>query len=337
MRLLVLGGTAFLGRAIARAALDSGHHVTCAARGVTGRPPEGGHLIHVDRNVPDAYAAVGGEFDAVVDVSNRPSHVRAALSALADRVEHWIYVSSISVYSDTATPGQRASTAPTVAAAPPEVDDPEADGYAQYRPCKMACEEAVREAVAETRALICRPGMIAGAGDVTGRFTYWVARLSLGGEVLAPGGPDDAVQWVDVRDLAEWLVRVAASRTSGLFDGIGLPVPRTEFLAGVADGVGGRPDYTYVSHDFLTARGVNLWGGPRSLPYWFPLPEYAGILSRDTTDTLAAGLTLRPLADTARYTHDWWRSQLSGNGRLGAGLTAREEAEILEAWHAARN
>ena len=323
-------------RSLARAALDAGHDVTCAARGITGQPPEGVHLVRVDRSAPDAYAPIAGDFDAVVDVSNRPSHVRAALSALADRVDHWIYVSTISVYSDTATPGQRASTAPTVPAAPPEVDDPEADGYAQYRPCKMACEEAVREAVAETRAFICRPGMIAGAGDVTGRFTYWVARLSVGGEVLVPGGPDDAVQWVDVRDLADWLVRAAINRTSGVYDGIGLPVPRAEFLAGVAEGVGGaRSDYTYVPHDFLTGRGVNLWGGPRSLPFWFPLPEYAGILSRDTTDALAAGLTLRPLADTAHFTHDWWRSHPPASGRLGAGLTAGEEAEILEAWHLA--
>jgi nucleoside-diphosphate-sugar epimerase len=333
MRLLVLGGTAFLGRALARAAFDSGHQVTCAARGVSGRPPEGVHLVRVDRSGPDAYAPIAGDFDAVVDVSNRPSHVRTALSALADRVHHWIYVSSISVYSDFATPGQRASNSPTVPAAPPDVDDPAADGYAQYRPCKMACEEAVREAVGQTRAFICRPGMIGGAEDATGRFTYWVARLALGGEVLVPGGPDDAVQWVDVRDLAEWLVRVAERRTSGVYDGIGPPVPRTEFLAGVAEGVGVRPDYTYVSHDFLTDRRVNLWGGPRSLPFWFPLPEYAGILSRDTTDALTAGLTLRPLADTAHVTHEWWRSQPPANGRLGAGLTAREEAEILDAWH----
>jgi nucleoside-diphosphate-sugar epimerase len=337
MRLLILGGTAFLGRAVAHAALDSGHHVTCAARGVTGQPPEGVDLVRIDRSAPDAFAPVGGDFDAVVDVSNRPSHVRAALSALADRVDHWIYVSSISVYSDIATPGQRAPTSPTVKAAPPGVDDPEADGYAQYRPCKMACEEAVREAVAATRAFICRPGMIGGAEDATGRFTYWVARLSLGGEVLVPGGPDDAVQWVDVRDLAEWLVRVAENRTSGMYDGIGQPVPRAEFLAGIARGVGARPDYTYVSHDFLTGRGINLWGGPRSLPFWFPLPEYAGILSRDTTDTLDAGLTVRPVADTARFTHDWWRAKPPADRRLGAGLTARDETEILEAWHLAGN
>jgi hypothetical protein len=130
---------------------------------------------------------------------------------------------------------------------------------------------------------------------------------------------------------------VAASRISGVYDGIGVPVPRTEFLAGIAEGVGVQADCTYVSHDFLTGRGINLWGGPRSLPFWFPLPEYAGVLSRDTADTLAAGLTLRPLADTARFTHDWWRSQLPADGRLGAGLTAPEEAEILEAWRVTRH
>ncbi len=334
MRLLVLGGTGFLGRALARAALDSGHDVTCAARGVTGQPPEGARLVHVDRSTPDAYAPIDGDFDAVVDISSRPSYVRAALAALADRVDHWVYVSSASVYTDNATPGQRAASAPTVAAAPPEVDDPAADGYAQYGPCKMACEEAVRGAVGEARAFACRAGLIVGAEDASGRFTYWPARLSRGGEVLVPGGPDDPVQWIDVRDLGEWLVRVAAARTSGVYDGMGLPVPRAEFLAGVAEGAGTDPDYTYVSHEFLTEQGVNPWAGPRSLPLWLPLPEYAGFLSRDTGDALAAGLTCRPLADTTRYTLDWWRAQPPADGPSRAGLTVEEEAETLAAWHA---
>jgi len=341
MRLLVLGGTAFLSRAVAEAALTAGHDVTCAARGTTGTPPPGARFIRYDRTDPDAYAGIDGEYDAVVDVSSRPSQVRAAVAALGDRVGHWVYVSSASVYADNATPGQRAATAPTEPAAPPDVDDPAADGYAQYGPCKVACEEAVRDGVGPDRAFICRAGLIVGAGDTSDRFTYWPVRLARGGEVLVPGGPDDPVQWVDVRDLAEWLTLAASTRLSGTYDGIGLPVARSEFLAGIAEGVGADPagPYAWVDHGFLVEQEVNPWAGPKSVPLWLPLPDYAGFLSRDTTDSIEAGLSSRPLADTARATLDWWRAERDGAAADGAarraGLTAEEEAGVLAAWHTA--
>jgi nucleoside-diphosphate-sugar epimerase len=338
MRLLILGGTAFLGRAVARAALRDGHHVTGAARGASGAVPAGATFVRLDRTEADAYAAVAGEYDAVVDVSSRPSHVRAAVAALGDRVAHWVYVSSASAYRDNATPGQRAADAPTHEPAGPDADDPAADGYANYGPCKVACERAVMDGVGADRAFVCRAGLIVGPEDDSGRFTYWPVRVARGGEIVAPGTPDDPVQWIDVRDLANWLVRSAAQRRAGIFDGIGAPVGRGEFLDRIAVGVGTRDArFVWVDGDFLAAHDMRPWAGPRSLPLWLPLPEYAGFLSRDVRDSLAAGLTSRDLESTARDTLDWRRSTPDSGGLGGAGLTAAEEAELLAAWAAGSN
>jgi len=330
MRLLVLGGTVFLGRAVARHAVAAGHDVTCAARGLGGAVAEGARFVRVDRDRPDGLSALAGErFDAVVDVARRPSHVRVALAALADRVGHWTFVSTCSVYADDATPGQRATTAPVLEPAPEgtDLDDTTPAGYGRN---KVACERAVAGAVGEDRAFLCRAGLIVGPEDPSGRFEYWVRRVHRGGEVLAPGEPDEVVQFVDVRDLAAWLVDAAGSGLAGTYDGMGAPMPRGEFLAGVAEGVGARPTLTWVDQDFLVARGVEPWMGPRSLPLWLPLPEHAGFLSRDVGASLAAGLRTRPVAETVRDTLGWLAGQPDAVGRCG--LTADDEAALLREW-----
>ena len=340
MRLLVLGGTAFLGRAVARTALAAGHEVVCAARGISGAPAGGVTFVRVDRDDPDGLAPIAGlEFDALVDVSSRPSHVRRAVAALADRVvAHATYVSTGSVYADDATPGQRVQGARVVEAAPPGVDDPTADGHAAYGPCKVACEEAFRTGFGAARVFVCRAGLIIGPEDPSGRFGYWVERLARGGEVLAPGRPDDLVQYVDVRDLAGWIVHAAATGLVGTYDGTGAPVTREHFLTHVA--VGTETDkpvqFTWVDQEFLLARQVRPWMGERSLPLWLPLPAYAGFLTRDVSDSLAAGLHTRDVAETARDTLAWLRTipatdrpVVSGRG---AGLTADEERDLLDAW-----
>jgi 2'-hydroxyisoflavone reductase len=334
MRLLVLGGTVFLGRAVARQARDLGHQVVCAARGVTGTAAEGVRFVPVDRDDPDGLAALAGEtFDAVVDVTRRPSHARRAVADLRTRVGHWSYVSSCSVYSDQTTPGQRAATAAVVPPAPPGIDDPTGEHQEWYGPCKVTCETVVRDGVGADRSFICRAGLIVGPEDPTGRFTYWVDRLARGGEVLAPGAPEDAVQFVDVSDLAGWLVRAAETGLAGTYDGIRPALPRGRFLAEVASGVG-RPDpqLTWVDQPFLEKCDVRPWSGERALPLWLPLPEYAGFLARDVTASLAAGLALRPLAETARRTLQWLMND-PGATRPG-GLDALTEREALREWHA---
>jgi nucleoside-diphosphate-sugar epimerase len=335
MRLLVLGGTAFLGRTVARLATTAGHEVTCAARGVTGAPEAGVTFVPVDRDDPDGLAPLrGAEFDALVDVSSRPSHVRRAVAELAPRVGHAVYVSTGSVYADNGTPGQTVADSPVLAPAPPEVDDPRGNDMANYGPCKVACEQAVRDGFGADRTFVCRAGLIIGPEDRTNRFGYWVSRLARGGEVLAPGQPDDLVQYVDVRDLADWLVAGAADRLAGTYDGIGVPVSREHFLTHVAVGVGGPVELTWVDQAYLLAEGVQPWMGDRSLPLWLPLPEYAGFASRDVSASLAAGLRTRDVAETARDTLTWLRGLPESPG--DAGISPDDEAELLRKWHDGR-
>jgi 2'-hydroxyisoflavone reductase len=337
MRLLILGGTVFLGRATAAAALAAGDDVTCAARGQSGEVPAGARTVTIDRDDPATYAAIEGTYDAVVDVSSRPSHVRGALAALAGRTGHRVYVSSGSVYTDDATPGQRPATAPTHEAAPPEVDDPFSDGFANYGPCKVTCEQAVRAALDPGHAFVCRAGLIVGPEDRSDRFTYWPERLARGGEVLAPGTPDDLVQWIDVRDLGAWLARAGRECIGGTYDGVGVPVGRGEFLAGVAAGAGvAEPTFTWVPDAFLVEQGVNAWAGPKSLPLWLPGPDNAGFLAHDGAPAIAAGLASRPLAETALDTLRWAAGRPPLTERK-SGLSADDEAAVLAAWHAQRS
>src|SRR5262249_32746336 len=326
MRLLILGGTQFLGRAIAMHARAAGHAVTCAARGISGAVPAGARLAKIDRDVVDGLAPLASEtFDAVIDVSRHPGQVRRAIAALKHRAAHWTFVSTGSVYADSRTPGQRPETAPRKAPTAPEVEH---STEATYGNAKVTCEKAVG-----ADAFICRAGLIVGPEDPTGRFTYWPARLARGGEVLAPGTPNDLVQFVDVRDLAQWIVRCAEMRRIGCYDGVGSPLPRGEFLTKCANALGADCTFTWVDQDFLKSQDVRRWAGPRSLPLWLPLPEYAGFLTRDSAPARAAGLTARSLEETARDTLAW---HANADVPL-TGLTAEEETAVLTAWHARGN
>ncbi len=331
MRLLILGGTVFLGRALAAYASAAGDEVTCAARGVSGAVPPDVELVRVDRDAPDGLAPLAGrEFDAVIDVARRPSHVRAALAALADRVGHWTFVSTGSVYPNDSPPGLPADTAPLVEPAPPEIDDSDVAGMEYYGPLKVVCEQLVQ--ASDVPAVIQRAGLIVGPEDGSDRFTYWPVRLARGGDVLAPGAPEDPVQFVDVRDLAEWSVRMARAGTTGIFNGVGTPMTRAEFLTSIAARVGtdapaGPPRLVWVEQEALAAAGVQPWAGKRSLPMWLPMPDFAGFMNRDVHSSLAAGLTTRPVADTATDTLDWYRA--AGSPALRCGLDPDEEAELL--------
>jgi nucleoside-diphosphate-sugar epimerase len=334
MRLLVLGGTVFLGRAIARQAAAEGHDVTCAARGKSGEPVNGVRFVTVDRDGPDGLAALGDqEFDALVDVARRPSHARGAVTALRDRVGHAVYVSSCSAYQKVAEPGLRVDNTPLLEPLPADADEAEITTDAEmYGRGKVTSELVYRDGFGADRVFVCRAGLIVGPEDELGRFEYWVRRIAAGGEVLAPGRPGDVMQQVDVRDLADWLIRVAEQRVAGTFDGTGPPMPWVEFLTGVAAGVGAAATFTWVSQEFLLAQGVAPWSGDRSLPIWLPLPEYGGFLSRDVSPSMAAGLRPRPIADTARDTWTW----LSAGAPPPAerpGLERDDETALLHGWH----
>ncbi len=195
----------------------------------------------------------------------------------------------------------------------------------------MACEETVLEG--GTPAFVCRADLIVGPEDASHRFTYWPVRLARGGKVLAPGRPEDAVQLVDVRDLAARLVSAAGDGRVGVFDGIAPTTTRLDLLTRASAGVGRpEPELTWVDHGFLNDRRVRPWAGERSLPLWLPLPGYAGFMARDVSASVAAGLKVRDLRDTARATLDWYRS--AGEPVLTCGLSGPYQAELLAAWHA---
>jgi nucleoside-diphosphate-sugar epimerase len=193
---------------------------------------------------------------------------------------------------------------------------------------KVASENAVQSAVLG-RVLICRPGLVVGPGDRSGRFTYWAERLATDGEVLAPGGPEDPVQMIDVRDLAAWLVASIETGRVGVFDATSPPMSRRDFFAAV-----GGPDVderlTWVDQEFLVEHTVVPWMGPRSLPLWLPLPEYTGFLARNVDATIEAGMTFRPLAQTAQDTVAW---AASDPAPVRTGLTRDEESQLLAEWH----
>lgn len=326
MRILVLGGTVFLSRAVAEAAVARGHDVTCAARGVSGTVPDGAGLVRWDRAdaVPAELADAG--LDAVVDVSRIPSQVRRAVAAFPDA--HWTFVSTINVYSDTATPGGTPATLPLLD--PIETDEDPSSGPEVYGAMKVACENLIRSGAAA--ALVIRPGLIVGPGDPSGRFAYWPARFAQAAEdglpVLVPEPVDAPVQLVDVRDLAEWIVTAAERRTTGDFDAVCPPLPRSELLAQVADGAGADPELVPVAPEVLAEHGVNPWAGPRSIPFWAADLVDAGFMAHDVTSSLEAGLTIRPIAETTRDTLAWLGATPEANV---TGLTRDEEQEVLAA------
>jgi 2'-hydroxyisoflavone reductase len=326
MRLLVLGGTVFLSREVATEAVRRGHDVTCVARGSSGSVPDGARLVEADRSQP--LPDLGAPYDAVVDVARHPSWVRRAVAATPGA--HWVFVSTINVYADDSTPHGTPATLPLREPVTDDVDlaeDPEA-----YGPMKVACEQTVLAEAAS--AAIVRPGLIVGPGDPSGRFGYWPRRLSLVGEqreVLAPGDPADLMQVIDVRDLAAWIVELADQRLTGTFDGVGPALPMADLLPQLAAGVGVEPTWTWVDQQFLADHDVAPWAGPGSIPLWLPRPEYDGLAAHDAGPSLAAGLVLRPLADTARDTLAWLASDPQAN--VG-GIDLAREQELLAAWPA---
>jgi 2'-hydroxyisoflavone reductase len=322
VKLLVLGGTLFVGRAVAEAALAAGHDVTLFNRGQTHPElfPEAEHL-HGDRT-GDLSALAGREFDAVVDTTGYvPRFVRASAELLAG-AGHYCFVSSISAYADL-------SSGPTEESPTHSWDGRSEEVSEAYGQLKAACEAEIVDAFGD-RGLIVRPGLIVGPHDPTFRFTYWVDRLARGGDVLAPEPRDAPVQVIDVRDLGDWLVRCAEQRTTGVYNAIGPAEPLTmeRLLETACRAIGADASLHWVPAQLLQARGVEEW---TTLPLWLVDPAFRGMLRADVTRALAAGLTLRPLEQTVRDTLDWIRSEgeTFGGGQPRPGLDPQREAALI--------
>lgn len=329
MEILVLGGSVFLSRAVAEEALRRGHGVTCASRGATGRVPDGARFVRWDRSEPPP-EELAASYDAVVDVARMPSWVRRGVARWPQA--HWVFVSTVNVYDDDASPTGRPGPLPgpllgRLPLRTPQPDDVDlAEHPEAYGPMKVACEQVVREGAASWT--VVRPGLIGGPGDRSGRFTYWPVRLAEGGEVLAGGRPDDPMQVIDVRDLAAWLVDCAEQRTTGDLDAVGQVLAMGDLLDQVAAGVGSSATLTWVPDDVLAAQGVEPWMGPGSLPMWVPRSERFDV--QDPAPAVAAGLVLRPVAETARDTLAWARTEADVPV---SGISRAQEAAVLAAWH----
>jgi 2'-hydroxyisoflavone reductase len=328
MRILVLGGTAWLGGEIARRALERGHQVTCLARGQAGSAPVGATFVASDRALPTAYGQVNGQdWDLVLDVSWQPVQVRGALNALADRARHWVYVSSASVYADHSV--DQGETGPLL----PAFEGEEATRE-EYGGAKVACERWCADAVGD-RLLVARAGLIAGYGDLSDRFGYWPGRMALaardGGPVLVPAEQDAPVQAVDVGDLARWLVDAGAAGVVGTLNAVGPQRTMAEVLEAARAAAGYTGELVPVSSRELLRQGVEEYMGPRSLPLWIADPGWAAFSARSGAAAAAAGLTHRPLADLVGDSLRWERKLGLEREQRRAGLSRAEELDLLQA------
>ena len=326
--ILVLGGTSWLGGAIARVAVARSHRVTCLARGEAGSPPDGVTWVRADRSEPTAYAPVAEEdWDAVVDVSWQPDFVRSALASLADRARHWVYVSSCSVYSDDSIP----DTDESAAVHEPWQGSGRVDGE-QYGQAKVACEQACLAAMGDDHVLLARAGLIAGYGDRSDRFGYWPARAAQAadGEAVLVPPLKSAQQVIDVEDLAQWLVLGCEEQVAGVFNALGDVYSLSDVVEASAAAAGTRPNYVEASDDWLAAHEVEPWMGAESLPLWLPQSDYLGFMTRRNDAATAAGMRLRPLAETVASSLRWEREQGLDRERR-AGLTASRESALLGA------
>jgi 2'-hydroxyisoflavone reductase len=334
LRILILGGTSFIGPHQVKYALDRGHEVSTFTRGRTEPPFFQDYFARVeqligDRN-DDLTALETGEWDVVIDNSaSVPRWVRESAGLLAGRAERYLYVSSISAYAGFETTGMT-EDAPVAQLEDPTVE--EVTGLT-YGGMKALSEQAARDAFGDN-AIIVRPGLIIGPGDPTDRWTYWPVRIDRGGEVMAPNTPQDPVQNIDARDLSEWIVRlVEEPGHGGTYNGTSPVYPFGEMLETVRDAIGAEADFTWVSTEFMEEQQVAPWG---HMTNWVPPQgEMAGMLQVSVDAAVQHGLTFRPVADTAQATLDWWNT-LPEERRASprAGLPAERETEVLAAWHA---
>lgn len=338
MKLLIIGGTRFLGSHLAAAARAREHEVTLFNRGSHSSEADV-ETIRGDR-YNDLDKLQGRRWDAVVDTCGMlPRAVRAAAEVLSDSVDRYVFISSQNVYADVSAPGidesfpLRTLTTEQLNEAN-AIDTAGQPSYgAMYGGLKALCEQAAEE-VMPGRVLNIRPGLIVGPYDYTDRFTYWVVRVARGGEVLAPGRPDRFVQFIDVRDLAEWTVQMIESRASGVYNANGPTnsVTMHSLVEQCKSVSHSDASFTWASEDFLLQENVSAW---TEMPLWLPeeaAPHLKGFMFINCDKAAAAGLRHRPLTDTITDTLTW-RQASRANNKLEAGIDTEKEQTLLRKWH----
>jgi nucleoside-diphosphate-sugar epimerase len=327
MRLLVLGGTHHVGRAVVEAALARGDEVTTLTRGVSGAPAAGAQARHADRTDTDAVRAALGDdtWDAVIDTWSRaPRVVRDSASLLAGRAGHYGYVSSESVYTWPIALGADES-APVVDA------DPASDDGTDYAAAKRGAELAVLESF-DGRCVLARAGLILGPYELVGRLPWWLRRIERGGDVLAPGPREMPLQYIDGRDLASWMLRAADERITGVFNAVSQPGHATmeSLLTAAVDAVGSDARLVWVDPEVIEKAGIEAW---TELPIWAPpYGEAASLHNSDVSAIYRTGLVCRPVAETVADTWRWLQDEGDPPGRPGGlrhGVDPEKEREVL--------
>lgn len=323
MRILILGGTRFLGRHLVDAALAAGHEITLFNRGRSGPGLFPGVENLVGDRDGDLLPLAGGKWDAVIDTCGYvPRLVRGSVEALKDSAGLYVFISSVSVYADASTPG--VSEKDPVGT----VDDPTVEEVTgeTYGPLKALCEAAVEELM-PGRALNLRPGLIVGPFDPSDRFTYWPRRVARGGDVLAPGSPEKPIQIIDARDLAEWTIRLVERSVTGVFTATGpeIPIPFGTLLATCKHVTNSDANFVWIDDECLIKEGAGPW---IEIPLW--LPEKSGLMEVDVGKAVSEGLTFRPLEQIIRDTYDWDASRPQDT-KYAAGLDPEKEKALLAA------
>ncbi|HKG47611.1 MAG TPA: NAD-dependent epimerase/dehydratase family protein [Pyrinomonadaceae bacterium] len=344
MKLLILGGTRFVGRHLVAAAHAREHEVTLFNRG--NHPVEGlgpVEIIKGDRHT-ELSKLQGRRWDAVVDTSGHlPRAVRAAAEVLRDEVERYVFISTQNAYKDVSVPGidetyPRATLTSEQLDRANAIDTSGQPSYGElYGGLKALCEQALEE-VMPNRVLIVRPGLIVGPDDYTDRFTYWPVRIARGGEVLAPGNPDRFIQFIDVRDLADWTIRMLEQSATGIYNAHGVPntVTMQRLLDDCKSVSSSDAQFTWASEEFLLKENVAAWS---ELPLWLPeeaAPHLKGFMFIRPDKAIAAGLNFRPLTDTIRDTLTWVQTNRA-NDLLKAGLDRDKEQALLYKWRDLRS
>jgi 2'-hydroxyisoflavone reductase len=340
LRILILGGTGFIGPNQVRYAVARGHKVTLFNRGRT-NPGLFKGMENIDERIGDRAPNPGnydslktGEWDVVIDnPTTRPRWVREAAAAVKGRANQYIFISTISVYDANDTPGADESAAVATTDTPDVEDGPQFQRL--YGPLKALSEKEAEKAF-PGRTTIIRPGLIVGVGDSTDRYSYWPIRVERGGEVLAPPA-DHLLQFIDARDLGEWSIRCAENRTYGVFNATGPAKPYAfgPMLQEIRSTLKSNAKFTHVTAEFLNEQRIRGWTGKDTIAAWInPVGPSAGFMQRSVAKAIAAGLTYRPHADTIRETLEFYHKQTpERQAALRSGLTPEKEAELLKAWH----
>ena len=328
MKILVIGGTRFYGRAFTELALSKGHEVTIFHRGES----DSEHFSSATRILGDRHDDLeklgDGSWDAVLDTcAYLPHSVNQVADYLKDKIEHYVFVSSISVYTQTDEMNRTEDAELLTLAEGEPVDEFKGENYGEL---KVLCEQALNQAL-PNKVTHIRPGLIVGPHDATNRFTYWQTRVRQGGDVLVPGDGHSNVQVIDARDLAEFTLKVIENRIVGTFHITGPQEPYSlqHILDTAKDITGSDANFVHVDEGWLVENEVTPW---MEMPLWIPSPEGQAMMNVDINRALDAGLTIRPLEDTIRDTLAWYDEINGDEKEFPAGMKPEKETELLQKW-----